>query len=106
MMRAALPAAPFSTTTTDDAPFSSRERIQPSSKGPVSWSTTTAPIVPDTRCSVVPREAELHKGTQRAEPVTPGDLLAFVVLAARVRNRDLVNAVASAQHLGRDFGLE
>src|ERR1700722_14805523 len=106
MMRAALPAAPFSTTTTGDAPFSNRERMQPSSNGPVSWSTTTAPMVPDTRCSVLAGETELHESLERAEPVTPGDLLAFVVLTAGIRNRDLVDAVATAQHLGRDLGLE
>ena len=42
---------------------------------------------PDTRCSVLPGEAELDQRPQRAEAVAPGDLLPLVVLAAGVGDR-------------------
>ena len=57
--------APFSTTTTGTAPSPRRERTQPSSNGPASWSTTTAATMPGTRCSVLPGEAELDQRPQR-----------------------------------------
>ncbi len=43
---------------------------------------------------------------ERAEAVTPGDLLALVDFTPGIGDRHFVNAVATAQHLGRDFGFE
>src|ERR1700683_4114018 len=103
---AALPGAPFSTTTTEEAPSVNTECTQPLRSGPASWSTTTTPIVPGTPRSVLPDKAELDQRLHGAEAVAPRDLLSFAGLATRIGDRHLVNPVAPPEDLGRDFRFE
>src|SRR5262249_54383216 len=52
------------------------------------------------------READSEQHVDRAEPVAPGDLLALVVAAAVVRDRQLVDPQVALADLARDLGLD
>src|SRR5436309_2137745 len=82
----------LSTTTSSIGPalVSARsDAMHPTRSGPASKLTTTAAhrgasVLRSVRSSVA--KAELHEGPQRCEAVAPRDLLAFVELAAHVRD--------------------
>src|SRR5438477_7782094 len=92
----------LSTTTSSIGPAlvsASNDPTQTAKSGPDSKLTTTAAQRgrspgEGSAGSVAPSvaKAELHEGPQRCEAVAPRDLLAFVELAAHVRDRDLVDA--------------
>src|SRR5918998_1063713 len=54
----------------------------------------------------LPGDAAANERSQHGEAVAPGDFLAFVILAARIGDRHLVDAIAGAQNLGGDLGVE
>src|SRR5690349_2375373 len=51
-------------------------------------------------------EAEAEERPHGGEAVAPGDLLAFSIVAARIIDRHLVDAVALLQHLGGNLRFE
>src|SRR5579864_1973714 len=74
--------------------------------GPAAPAGPPQPPGPSASRSGLTGNPEPDQGPQRAEPVLPGDLLAFVELAAVVGDRHLVDAIAATKDLGRDLRLE